>query len=239
MKTALVTGANRGLGLETARQLLVRGFRVLLGSRTQSKGREAVEALRRAGLDNVETIVLDVTDPGSVKAAHREIEASTPALDVLINNAGVFGGFAQVPSSALNEVLRTAFETNFFGTVRVTQELLPLLRKSDAPRIVNVTTDLASLTLMSDPTYEFHTFQTAGYGPSKAALNAYTVALARELAGTAFKVNCVSPGYTATEFTGHRGKPVENGARVIVQYATLGADGPTGGFFREEGPAPW
>jgi NAD(P)-dependent dehydrogenase (short-subunit alcohol dehydrogenase family) len=238
VKTALVTGANRGIGLETARQLLGRGYRVLLGSRSEAKGREAAVLLRKPGAE-IDAIVLDVTDPGSVKAARQELEARAPVLDVLINNAGVFGGFSQAPSSAPMEVLRAAFETNFFGTVRVTQELLPLLRRSDAPRIVNVTTDLASMTLMSDPGYEFHAFQTAGYGPSKAALNAYTVALARELAGTAFKVNCVSPGYTATEFTGHRGKPVESGARVIVAFATLDDGGPTGGFFRDEGRAPW
>ena len=138
------------------------------------------------------------------------------------------------------ERLRLVFETNFFGAVQTTQEFMDLLKKADQPRIVNVTSDLASLTNHSDPTWKFYPFKSAAYSPSKTALNAYTVMLAFELKDTNFKVNCVNPGHTATDFNNYKGeKPVEQGASVIVKYATLDKDGATGKFFSEEGETAW
>ncbi|POY39377.1 short-chain dehydrogenase [Solitalea longa] len=240
MKSALVTGANKSIGFETAKQLAQLGYFVYLGSRDKTKGFKAIENLKAIGLTNVDCIQLDVTDINSIKAARQELEAKTQKLDVLINNAGISGGFPQPATNVSVDTLRVVFETNFFGAVQVTQEFIELLKKSDQPRIVNVTTELSSLTNHSDPNWEFAQFKPAAYGPSKTALNAYTVMLAVELKDTNFKVNCVCPGFTATDFNNHQGtKTVEQGASVIVKYATLDAEGRTGCFFSEEGLTAW
>src|ERR1035437_5472481 len=191
MKTALITGANRSIGFETARQMARLGYFVFLGCRDLQKGQEAVRQLNNEGLVNIEPLVIDISDPASVASARQELGKRITVLDVLINNAGISGGFPQPASGTSLDTFRHVFDTNFFGTINVTQVFLDMLKKSDAPRIVNVTSGLASLTLHSDPESSFYHFKSAAYGPSKTALNAYTVALAFELKDTPFKVNAV------------------------------------------------
>jgi NAD(P)-dependent dehydrogenase (short-subunit alcohol dehydrogenase family) len=240
MKSAFVTGANKSIGFETARQLAQLGYFVYIGSRDKTKGLEAIQKLNTMGLTNVDCIQLDVTDIHSIKAARQELEVKTKKLDLLINNAGISGGFPQPATTVSHDTLRLVFETNFFGTIQVTQEFIEMLKKSDQPRIINVTTELSSLANHNDPNWIFAPFKPAAYGPSKTALNAYTVMLASELKNTNFKVNCVCPGFTATDFNNHQGtKTVEQGASVIVKYATLDKDGATGKFFSEEGETNW
>jgi NAD(P)-dependent dehydrogenase (short-subunit alcohol dehydrogenase family) len=240
MKTALVTGANRGIGFEVAKQLSALGYFVYLGSRDKVKGVEAVKKLEASGCKNVDCIALDVTDIHSIQSARKELETKTQQLDVLVNNAGISGGFPQPASQVSMDTLRTVFETNVFGPIQIIQEFLPLLRKSNEPRIVNVTTELSSLTRHGDPTWKFYGYKPSAYAPSKTALNAFTVMLAYELRDTNFKVNCVCPGFTATDFNNYRGeKPVEQGARSIVKYATLDKEGVTGKFFTDEGETSW
>ncbi|MCF8254899.1 MAG: SDR family oxidoreductase [Bacteroidia bacterium] len=240
MKTALVTGANKSIGFETAKQLGQLGYFVYIGSRDKTKGSEAIGKLRSMGLTNVDCIQLDITDIDSIKSARQELELKTKKLDILINNAGISGGFPQAATKVSNDTLRLVFETNFFGTIQVIQEFIEMLKKSDQPRIVNVTTELSSLTNHSNPNWKFAQYKPAAYGPSKTALNAYTVMLAVELKDTNFKVNCVCPGFTATDFNNHQGtRTVEQAARVIVKYATLDKDGETGKFYSEEGETAW
>lgn len=240
MKTVFITGANKGIGFETARQLAQKGYFVYLGSRDKEKGKEAVTKLKAEGFDNVDCIEIDVTVTNSILSARQELEVKTEKLDVLINNAGIRGIVPQPASKIPLEQLRLVFETNFFGMVQVTQQFIGLLKKSDQPRIVNVTSDLASLTNHSDPNWKFYPFKSAAYSPSKTALNAYTVMLAYELKDENFKVNCVNPGHTATDFNNHKGeKPVEQGASVIVKYATLDKNGETGKFYSQEGETAW
>jgi NAD(P)-dependent dehydrogenase (short-subunit alcohol dehydrogenase family) len=240
MKSALVTGANKGIGFETAKQLAQLGYFVYIGSRDKAKGLEATGKLKALGYANVDCIELDVTDMSSIKSARKEMEVTIQHLDILINNAGIRGEVPQPASKVPIERLRLVFETNFFGAVQTTQEFMDLLKKADQPRIVNLTSDLASLTNHSDPSWKFYPFKSAAYGPSKTALNAYTVMLAFELKDTNFKINCVNPGHTATQFNNYKGeKPVEQGAGVIVKYATLDKDGATGKFFSEEGETAW
>ena len=241
MKKVLITGANKSIGFETARQLLKQGYFVHLGSRDSAKGREAVAKLKGEGLENVEALQIDVSDPASVDAARKQVDA----LDVLINNAGILGGYEQKATTVDINVVREVFDTNFFGVIQLTEAFIDLLRKSDEPRIVNVTSGLGSLTLHSDPTWKYYNVKGAAYGPSKTALNAYTVVLAHELKDTNFKVNAVDPGYTQTDFNHHSGPgTVEDAAAIIVKYATIGADGPTGKYFsndiEDEGQeSPW
>jgi NAD(P)-dependent dehydrogenase (short-subunit alcohol dehydrogenase family) len=240
MKTALITGANKGLGFEMARQLAQHDHFVYIGSRDKDKGHRAKEELHNSGLRNVVFVELDVTKNDSIKKARQTLEAKIAKLDVLINNAGIRGEVPQLASKIPVEIMREVFETNFFGVIQVTQEFIPLLEKSELPIIVNVTSDLGSLTLRSNPTSDIYHFERACYGPSKTALNAYTVALAVELKDSKFKVNCVNPGYTATDFNNFKGtKSVAQGASVIVKYALLNKKGPTGKFFSEEGETPW
>jgi NAD(P)-dependent dehydrogenase (short-subunit alcohol dehydrogenase family) len=245
MQTALITGANKSIGLETAKQLAAQGYFIFLGSRDIKKGEEAADRLKAAGYNQVQAVQINVADPASVTAAKDAVSKQTSSLDILINNAGIMGGYQQTPSAISADVLREVFNTNFFGAVHVTQTFMDLLKKSAAPRIVNVTSGLASLTLHSDPAWKYYAIKGAAYGPSKTALNAYTVALAYELRDTAFKVNAVDPGYTATDFNQHRGTgSVENAARIIVKYALTGADGPTGKYFSndvdgESDESPW
>ncbi|HVI45794.1 MAG TPA: SDR family oxidoreductase [Chitinophaga sp.] len=240
MKTALITGANKGIGFETARQLLEAGYFVYIGSRDVVKGEEAIAVLDNT---NIKVIPLDVTDQDSIRAARELTGSTTSSLDVLINNAGIRGEVPQAASSVSSSGIREVFETNFFGAVNVTQAFLDLLHQAAQPRIVNVTSGLASLTLHSDPAWMYYHVKGGAYGPSKTALNAYTVALAYELRDTAFKVNAVDPGYTATDFNNHNGTgSVENAAALLVRFATLDADGPTGKYFSNDiagEESPW
>jgi NAD(P)-dependent dehydrogenase (short-subunit alcohol dehydrogenase family) len=231
MKTALITGANKSIGFETARQLLQKGYFVYLGARDLQKGKEAADKLKAEGLNDVEAIQIDVTDPISIKAAREQVNE----LDVLINNAGILGSLPQTAADTSTEVIREVFDTNFFGVINVTHAFIGLLKKSDEPRIVNVTSGLGSLTMHSDPNSKFYHIKSAAYGPSKTALNAYTVVLAYELRDTAFKVNVVDPGYTATDFNHHSGPgTIEDAAKIIVKYATTGPDGPNGKYFSND-----
>ena len=245
MKSALITGANKGIGFETAKQLLQAGFYVFIGSRDVAKGIKAVEQLKSEGLHQVEVIALDVTDDLSVQKAREEVGKSIDALDVLINNAGINGGSPYTALEASSDQFIATFNTNVFGVARVTQAFLDLLRKSPAPRIVNVSTSVGSLALQSDPSWPAYDYaKYAVYGASKAALNMYTVHLAYELRGTTFKVNAVCPGYTSTDFTFHNGGDVAVAGKRIVKYALIDQDGPTGQFFSEEtnpetGEIPW
>jgi NAD(P)-dependent dehydrogenase (short-subunit alcohol dehydrogenase family) len=236
-KTAFITGANQGLGFETARQLAKLGYFVYIGSRSKSNGIAAKEKLNESGLLNVEYIEIDVTDIDSIISARQTLEAQISKLDVLINNAGIGGGQPQNFSSSNIVNLRKAFETNFFGAVQTTQQFIDLLKKSDEPRIVNVSSGLGSLAFQSS-SQDFGMY--AFYSCSKTALNAFTVMLAKELKNTNFKINSVDPGYTATNLNGYQGtQTVEQGVDVIVNYATSGNDAPTGKFFNKEGEVAW
>lgn len=248
MKRAFITGANKGIGFETARQLLQKGYHVYLGSRNLEKGMEAVEQLQSEGFSNVEAVQIDVTDNSSVKNARKEIGSSTDVLDVLINNAAITGGIPQTATEAsVDEQFKVAYETNVFGVIRVTQAFLDLLGKSDEPRIVMVSSSQGSITLHSDPSYNYRYYDYKGavYLSSKSALNMYTVNLAYELKDTAFKINAVSPGFTKTDLNNNQGTgTVEDAGKRIVKYATIDQNGPTGKFFCEEtnpetGEIPW
>ncbi len=238
MKTVLITGANKSIGFETARQLLQQGYYVYLGSRDNQKGQEAVNQLQSEGLKQVESITIDVNNIDSIKAARQKIKV----LDVLINNAGVLGDYG---FDADLSVFKQVFATNFFGVIAVTQAFIDLLRQSPDPRIVNVTSGLGSLTLQSDPSWKSYQVKPASYMASKAALNAYTIATAWYLRDTRFKVNAVDPGYTATDFNNYSGPgSVPDAAARVVKAATIDANGPTGLFFSDDnapetGISPW
>ena len=245
MKTALITGANRSIGFEAARQLLQHGYYVYLGSRNLANGQQAVEQLKSEGFTQVEPIQIDTADGDSIKAAREALGQKTNVLDVLINNAGILGGMAQPALSTDISMIKEVFETNVFGVIATTQAFIDLLRQSSEPRIVNVTSGLGSLTLHNDPAWKYYAVKGAAYQPSKAALNAYTIMLAYELRDTPFKVNVVDPGYTATDFNHHSGPgTVADAAARLVKAATLGPDGPTSQFFSDDnnpetGISPW
>jgi len=245
MKTALVTGANKSIGFEVARQLAKNEIYVYLGSRNLENGLEAVNKLKAEGLNNVEAIQLDITDDNSVKNARTEIGNKTETLDILINNAGVYGGYPQGALDATIEKFKAAYDANVFGVVRVIQAFIDLLKKSAEPRIVNVSSSQGSITLHSDPSYKYYDFKGAVYLSSKSAMNMYTVVLAYELKNSNFKINAVCPGFTKTDFNGHRGTgTIEDAGKRIVKYALIDNDGPTGKFFSEEnnpetGEVPW
>lgn len=241
MKTVLITGANKGIGFETAKQLAQLGYFVYLGSRDKKKGLDAVNKLKDSGIANIELIELDVTNMNSIKQARQEMENKSRVLDVLINNAGISGDQPQNISTGEMENLRKVFETNFFGAVQTTQEFIPLLKRSNDPRIVNVTSGLASLTLHSaensnNPNITLYD----AYSCSKIALNAFTVLLAKEFENTDFKINSIAPGYTATDLNQFKGvQTVEQAAKTIIKYVTLNNEGATGKFFKEEGEIAW
>ncbi len=235
MKKALITGANRSIGFESAKQLLEKGYYVYLGCRDINKGQEAVAKLKVAGLTEVEAIEIDISNKASIEAAAKTLSAKTEVLDVLINNAGILGSMPQQAVKADVANIRDVFNTNFFGIIETIGAFMDLLQKAPLPIIVNVTSGLGSLTYHSDPAWPYYPFKTAAYGPSKTALNAYTVALAFELRETPFKVNAIDPGYTATDFNDHHGPgTVESAGAIIVKYATLDANGPTGKFFSND-----
>jgi NAD(P)-dependent dehydrogenase (short-subunit alcohol dehydrogenase family) len=245
MKSALVTGANKSIGFEVARQLAQKGVYVYLGSRNLENGLEAVNKLKAEGLNNVEAIGLDVTNDESIKNARVEIGKKTKVLDMLINNAGIYGGYPQEALNATIDQFKATYDANVYGVVRVTQAFIDLLKKSSEPRIVNVSSSQGSITLHSDPAYKYYDYKAAVYLSSKAAINMYTVVLAYELKNSNFKINAVCPGYTKTDFNGHRGPgSVEEAGKRILKYALIDNDGPTGKFFSEEnnpdtGEIPW
>ncbi|MEU8896134.1 SDR family NAD(P)-dependent oxidoreductase [Nocardia sp. NPDC048505] len=233
MTTTLITGANKGLGFESARQLIAAGHLVYLGSRDPDRGRAAAA---RLGARFVE---LDVTDTASVHAAAARVEADG-GLDVLINNAGidVEGNGAVDVAEVTADIMRIVFDTNVFGPVRVLHAFLPLLARSSAPVIVNVSSSLASLTRSTTPGTSAYTYPGLSYPASKTALNRLTVQYAKRF--PAMRINAVEPGYTATDLNAHAGtQTVAEGADIIVRMARLAPDGPTGGYFDKTGPLPW
>lgn len=235
MKSALVTGANKGIGLEVVRQLAQNGFFVYMGSRSLESGLAAVETLKADGIDRVEVVQLDVTDSESVQAARATIGEKTPVLDVLVNNAGISGGFPQSALNATIDQFKAVYDTNLFGVVWVTQAFIDLLRQAPEPRIVNVTSAMASLTLAADTAGSSYDNKLSVYQSSKSALNMYTINLAYELRNSPFKVNMVCPGYTQTDFTGHQGtSTVQEAGQRIAKYALIDQNGPTGKFISEE-----
>lgn len=238
-KVALITGANKGIGFETARQLVFdHGMTVLIAARDEARGREAAEKLGKDGAD-ARPLVLDVTDPTTAEAAAHQVEGWFGRLDVLVNNAGIALDRSS-PSQIDIDVLRRTYETNVFGVFNVTKAMLPLLKKSGASRVVNVSSGLGSLAQNSDPDWEFAAIKLLAYNSSKAALNMMTIVFAAEFKDSAIKINATDPGYTATDLNNHQGtQTVAQGATAAVRLATLPDDGPTGGFFNEDGVVPW
>ncbi|MBY0503464.1 MAG: SDR family oxidoreductase [Bryobacteraceae bacterium] len=235
-KIALVTGANKGLGLETAKQLAALGYEVLLGTR-----QPAPASLAPASLGpRLSFVRIDMHDPATFHAAAARIGEKYGRLDVLVNNAGIGPDVAFKPSESPLKLIRETFETNVFATVEITQVMLPLLRKSAAGRIVNVSSVLGSLTLNADPQAQLGEWRSFGYNGSRAALNMFTATLAYELRDTPIKVNSAHPGWVKTDLGG-AGAPLEvgEGAQTSVRLATLPADGPTGGFFHANDALPW
>lgn len=245
MKSVLITGANKGIGLETAKQLSQKGLFVYLGSRDIKKGISIVNQLSEKGFQNIKAIEIDVTRQDTISAAKKSIEKEQGHLDILINNAGLSG---IVPQNALKTPVNNyheVFDVNLYGVIRVTQSFIDLLKLAPQPRIVNVSTSVGSLSLQSDPHWPAYDYgKYAIYASSKAAMNMYTVHLAYELRDTPFKVNAVCPGYTKTDFTNYNGGEVEIAGQRIVKYALIDQNGPTGKFFSEEsnpktGEIPW
>ncbi|MER9253310.1 SDR family oxidoreductase [Mesorhizobium sp. M0598] len=244
---ALVTGANKGIGLQIAKDLAANGLTVLVGSRRL----EHAEAAAKSIGGDAHALQLDVTDQASIAAAAERIRIEIGRLDVLVNNAGI--SHAGKPGTSFEEIInsgrpsvaslddvRAVFETNVFGIVAVTQAMLRLLREAPAARIVNVSSGAGSLTLNADPAFPYRTSFGAVYNPSKTAVNAMTLAFAIELEETGIKVNAACPGYTATELNNFEGpRTVEQAAREPVRLALLDASGPTGTFSNEDGPLPW
>ncbi|WP_274918442.1 SDR family oxidoreductase [Streptomyces sp. WZ-12] len=236
--TALVTGANKGIGYEIAAGLGALGWSVGVGARDDRRREAAVAKLRAAGVDAF-GMPLDVTDDAGVAAAARLIEERTGRLDVLVNNAAITGGGPQEPTAVDPATVRAVVETNVIGVIRVTNAMLPLLRRSASPRIVNVSSGVGSLTRQTTPGAETGPISVA-YAPSKTFLNAVTVQYAKELRGTNILINAGCPGYCATDLNGFSGvRTPEQGAAIAIRLATLPDDGPTGRFFDEAGEAPW
>jgi NAD(P)-dependent dehydrogenase (short-subunit alcohol dehydrogenase family) len=239
-KIALVTGANKGIGYEIAAGLGALGWSVGVGARDDQRRAAAVERLRAAGVDAF-GVPLDVTDDSSAAAAARLIEDQAGRLDVLVNNAAIAGSMPQQPTRIDPATIRTVVENNVIGVTRVTNAMMPLLRRSASPRIVNMSSSVGSLTRQSGPDAE----QTAGpvavaYAPSKTFLNAVTLQYAREFSGTNILINAGCPGYVATDLNGFRGvRTPEQGAAIAIKLATLPDDGPTGQFFDDAGVVPW
>ncbi len=238
-KIVLVTGANKGIGFEVARQLAASGYTVLLGARNRALGEEAAATLKREDRD-VRYIPIDLDDPATIAAAAKHIDAAFGHLDVLVNNAGIAAPGDGLPSIGSLDAIERDFRVNFLGSVAVTQAMLPLLRKSSSAGIVNVSSGLGSLTKSGDPAWTHVAAKYLGYAASKAALNMLTVQLAYELRGTSIKVNSVDPGYTATDLNQHRGtQSIPEGAAEIVRLALLPGDGPSGTFSSAQGIVPW
>ncbi len=235
---ALVTGANKGIGYEIAAGLGALGWSVGVGARDETRRETAVAKLRAAGVDAF-GVPLDVTDDTSVAAAAGLVDERGGRLDVLVNNAGITGGRPQEPTMVDLATVRAAVETNVIGVIRVTNAMLPLLRRSASPRIVNMSSSVGSLARQTTPGAEMGPMSVA-YAPSKTFLNAVTVQYAKELRDTNILINAACPGYTATDLNGFRGvRTPEQGAAIAIRLATLPDDGPTGGFFDDAGVVPW
>ncbi|MFE5629550.1 SDR family oxidoreductase [Streptomyces sp. NPDC056543] len=237
---ALVTGANKGIGYEIAAGLGALGWTVGVGARDDQRRKAAVEGLRAAGVDAF-GVPLDVTDDASATAAARLFEQRAGRLDVLVNNAGIAGDVPQEPTRVDPVTVRTVVETNVIGVIRVTNAMMPLLRRSAAPRIVNMSSSVGSLTRQSGTAAGLTAGPVAvAYSPSKTFLNAVTLQYARELSGTNILINAGCPGYVATDLNGFRGvRTPEQGAAIAIRLATLPDDGPTGQFFEDAGIVPW
>jgi NAD(P)-dependent dehydrogenase (short-subunit alcohol dehydrogenase family) len=239
-RIALITGANKGIGLEIARQLAQAGVGVIVGARDASRMATAIADLSAQGLA-AQSLSIDLLNHASITVAAQVIEAQYGRLDILVNNAGIVDAADGPPSTSSAEAACRIMNTNFVGTLAVTQAMLPLLRKAPAARIVNLSSSLGSLTVNGDPTSPYYDARLIGYNASKAALNMLTVQLAQELRDTAIVVNSVSPGYVKTDLTGHTGYMTpEEGARLPVQYALLSEDNAVSGKFIEaSGVTPW
>ncbi|MDH1539588.1 SDR family oxidoreductase [Stutzerimonas stutzeri] len=240
IRIALITGANKGIGLEIARRLAQVGVTVIVGARDPERAAAAVHDLVSQGLA-ARSVAIDLTDHASITAAAQQIENDYGKLDILVNNAGIVDAKDGPPSTSSAEAARRIMDTNFIGTLAVTQAMLPLLRRAPAARIVNLSSSLGSLTVNGDRSSPYYSARLIGYNASKAALNMLTVQLAEELRDTAIVVNSVSPGYVRTDLTGHNGfMTPEEGARLPVQYALLSADDAvTGQFVEASGVTPW
>jgi NAD(P)-dependent dehydrogenase (short-subunit alcohol dehydrogenase family) len=238
-RIALVTGANKGIGLEIARQLAQAGVYVIIGARDPARGQAALDDLAAQGLE-AQSVAIDLNDHASIAAAAETIRAEHGRLDILVNNAGIVDAEDGPPTMSSAEAVRRIMDTNFVGTLAVTQAMLPLLRKAPAARIVNLSSSLGSLSVNGDPTSPYYSARLIGYNASKAALNMLTVQLAQELRDTPMVVNSVSPGYVKTDLTGHTGYMTpEEGARMPVVYALLGSDAVSGRFVEASGETPW
>jgi NAD(P)-dependent dehydrogenase (short-subunit alcohol dehydrogenase family) len=240
-KVAFITGGNRGIGLQTALDLGKQGVTVVLGVRDPNKAEAAVKELRAAGI-TAEAVEYDATKPATDKAVYSHLEKRYGKLDILVNNAGMMQEdlLGTNTSTVTEAVLRATFDTNFFAPIRLTQTLLPLIEKSPAGRIVNLSSILGSLTVHSLPESPIKQTKALAYNASKTALNAFTVHLAAELAGTPIKVNSAHPGWVKTELGGeHAPMEIADSSKTSVRLALLGADGPTGGFFHENDQLPW
>ncbi len=236
---ALVTGANKGIGLEIARQLAQAGVFVVIGARDPRRGRAAVEDLASQGLA-AGFVSIDLDDPASIAAAAETIGKEHGKLDILVNNAGIVDAGDGPPSTSAVAAVRRILDTNFVGTLAVTQAMLPLLRQAPAARIVNLSSSLGSLTLNGDPDSPYYAARLIGYNASKAALNMLTVQLSAELRDTPIVVNSISPGYIKTDMTGQGGfLTPEQGARLPVEYALLGENAVSGRFVQASGETPW
>jgi NAD(P)-dependent dehydrogenase (short-subunit alcohol dehydrogenase family) len=233
MKTILITGANKGIGFETAKQLAELGYFVYLGSRDKANGIEAIKKINESGITNVEALTIDVSHINSVRKARHELEAKIDSLDILINNAGIAGDQQQDFVSGDVDNVRRIFDTNFFGTIQTTQEFLPLLKKSKQASIINVSSEVGSISLRLQPGRNLNRDKYNAYGSSKTAVNAFTVMLANELRDS-------TPGYTATDLNQFQGaKTPEQGAVPIVKLATETDLEITGKFFNDGGEVPW
>lgn len=239
-RVALITGANKGIGFAVARGLGGLGYEVLVGARNAERGQAATHALRREGLI-AHLIEIDITKEPDIRRARAWIDNMFGRLDVLVNNAAVkFEFHPSPPSDASLSMVRQTFETNVFGSMAVIQTMLPLLRKAKMGRIVNVSSGLGSLGLATTTGTKYQDKPLLGYNVAKAAVNSMTVQFANELRETAIKVNAVDPGYTNTDMTLRSGsRTAEAAAAVVIRFATLPDDGPTGGFFDEDGALPW
>ena len=231
MTTTLITGATKGLGLQTARRLIAAGHTVYLGARDSQRGKQVAADL------GADMVLIDVTSDDSVEAAAALVREQAGQLDVLVNNAGISGG-RKPPGEVTAADMQAVYDTNVFGVVRVMHAFLPLLETSGTPVVVNVSSGLGSLAVTNDPGRFESTLLGLAYPSSKAALNMLTSQYAK--AYPAIRINAVDPGYTATDLNEHRGtQTVEEGAEIIVRMATIGADGPTGGYFDASGTVPW
>lgn len=240
-KKVLITGANKGIGFETARQLAKLGFDVYLGCRDKERGAAAVKALKDAGIENVELLLIDVADINAVKSARAELESRLSHLDILINNAAITGQQPQNMSTCDMDDLRRVFATNYFGAIQTTQQFIPLMQKAQEPHIINIASEVGSLGMNTskdrNPNWDLYNV----YGSSKTAVNAFTVTLANELRNTKFCVNSVTPGYTATDLNNFKGiKTVEEGAKPIIELALqTGVNRANGRFFKDGAEVAW